>query len=79
MMEANIQKIKLSSQADALKWQMIKDIARMEGRNIDVILDEALTDYIEKKQRMSPRSSVMEAYHSSHKKYQDLSQKNSVS
>ena len=39
----------------------MKQIAKEEGRNIDGLLDEALSDYLQKKQGDLPRKSVMQA------------------
>ena len=50
----------------------IKKIAMEEGRHTDAIVDEAFTDLIEKKKGMRPRGHVMQAYQSSHKKYDEL-------
>jgi len=65
-------KQKISTQAYPEIWAAIKKIASEEGRHTDAIVDEAFTEYLEKKQNMSPRDSVMKAYNSSHKKYDEL-------
>jgi len=65
-------KQKISTQAYPEKWAAIKQIAEEEGRYADAVLDDAITAYLENKQNMRPRDSVMDAYNSSHKKYDEL-------
>lgn len=53
------EKQKFSSQADASILQAIKQIAKEDGRQFQTILEEAMLDYIEKKNGNSPRQHVM--------------------
>ena len=53
----------------------IREIARTEGRQLQALIDEALSDLIEKRKHAKPRSHVMRAYLESHDKYAGVYQK----
>ncbi|PCJ15148.1 MAG: hypothetical protein COB02_18320 [Candidatus Cloacimonadota bacterium] len=65
-------KVKFSTQVGPDLLNMIKQVAKSEGRQLQSIIEEALTDLLEKKQTDKPRSSIMKSYNSSHKKYSNL-------
>ena len=50
------------------KWKELELLAKIEGRSVEALIDEALGDYIKKK----PRKLVMDAFESSLEKYDDL-------
>jgi len=53
----------------------LRNLAREEGIQIQALVDEALTDLIEKRRLAQPRPHVMGAYQASHEKYAELYQK----
>ncbi|MFP4315609.1 MAG: hypothetical protein ACLFQR_05235 [Desulfovibrionales bacterium] len=55
-------KIKFSSQADPDVLGAVKEIAEKEGKNLQVLLDEAMRDLIEKRHAGKPRRHVLEAF-----------------
>lgn len=66
------QLVKFSSQADAETLETIKQIARQEGRQLQLVLDEAMRDYIEKKRTGKPRPHVLEAFDESLRSFDPL-------
>ena len=54
---------KFSSQAEAELLQSLRDIARAEGRQFQVVLEEAMRQYIETRQK--PRESVLAHFRAS--------------
>jgi predicted transcriptional regulator len=53
---------KFSSQAAPEVLAALRRIAESEGRQFQAVLDEALRDYIERKETGRPRRHVMEAF-----------------
>jgi hypothetical protein len=53
----------------------VRALAHSEGRQLQALVDEALTDLIEKRRNTRPRPHVMNAYNVSHEKYAELYQK----
>jgi hypothetical protein len=53
----------------------VRAIAHSEGRQLQALVEEALSDLIEKRKNTRPRAHVMNAYHASHDKYAELYQK----
>jgi hypothetical protein len=53
----------------------VRALAETEGRQIQALVDEALTDLIEKRKNAQPRTHVMGAYLASHEKYGPLYKK----
>jgi len=53
----------------------VRALAHSEGRQLQALVDEALTDLIEKRKNARPRPRVMSAYNASHEKYAELYQK----
>lgn len=64
--------IKFSSQADPAVLESLKDIAKLEGRQFQHVLDEAMKDYIKKKKADKPRKNVMKAFEESMKEFEYL-------
>lgn len=56
---------KFATQVDADILSTVRQIAQAEGRQLQVIVDEALADLIEKRRNARPRPHVMAAYRSS--------------
>jgi hypothetical protein len=53
----------------------VRALAHSEGRQLQALVDEALSDLIEKRKNTRPRAHVMNAYQASHDKYAELYQK----
>ncbi len=53
---------KFSSQAAPEVLEALRRIAESEGRPFQAVLDEALREYIERKEKGRPRRHVMEAF-----------------
>ena len=68
----DLSKVKFASQADPQVLEELKDMARKEGRQFQSLLDEALRDYLEKKQTGRARKHVIAAYEESLVKFDKL-------
>lgn len=66
---------KFATQVDSQILAGVRDIARGEGRQLQALVDEALSDLIEKRRNAQPRPHVMSAYLASHEKYASLYKK----
>ena len=66
---------KFATQVNAEILASVRSLAKAEGRQLQALVDEALTDLIEKRQQERPRGHVMAAYQASHDKYADLYKK----
>ena len=66
-------KVKFATQADAGVLEVLRELASNEGRHIQSLVDEALREYIERKQ--NPRKSVAESFRNSMTKYDSLYRK----
>ena len=53
----------------------VRALAEKEGRQLQALVDEALSDLIEKHKNAQPRAHVMGAYLASHDKYGELYKK----
>jgi hypothetical protein len=69
------QKVKFATQADSQVLETLRILAAKEGRQIQALVDEALRDYIERKQGETPRKHVLQAFHASMVKYDSLYKK----
>jgi hypothetical protein len=56
---------KFATQVDSRVLRKVRKLAEREGRQLQVLVEEALTDLIEKRQGRQPRPFVMAAYQSS--------------
>lgn len=63
---------KFSSQADPEVLTAIRNIAREEGRQFQVVLEEAMREYIENREQQKPRASVMAHFQASVEKNRRL-------
>jgi hypothetical protein len=66
---------KFATQVDKEILTAIRAIAHEEGRQLQHLIDEALSDLIEKRRQARPRAHVMAAYRTSHDKFGDLYKK----
>ena len=53
----------------------VSALARSEGRPLQVLIDEALKDLLEKRQNSRPRAHVIDAFSASHATYAELYRK----
>jgi len=75
-MQAQIEKdkkVKFATQADAGVLEVLRELASNEGRHIQSLVDEALREYIERKQ--NPRKNVVQSFQNSMTKYDSLYKK----
>jgi hypothetical protein len=68
-------RVKFATQVDPEILAAVRDLADKEGRQLQVLLEEALKDLLEKRKSGSPRSHVIAAYLASHEKYAPLYKK----
>lgn len=66
---------KFATQVDSGLLTQIRRLAKQEGRQIQALVDEALADLIEKRDRTKPRDHVMAAFHARHERYARLYEK----
>jgi Flp pilus assembly protein TadB len=66
---------KFATQVDADLLAAVRSLAAKEGRQLQALIDEALSDLIEKRQQTRPRTKVMAAYLESVEVYDDLYKK----
>jgi len=66
---------KFATQVNSEILRSVRRIAKDEGRQLQVLIDEALTDLIEKKKQSRPRTHIMAAYQASHEKFAPLYKK----
>jgi hypothetical protein len=63
---------KFATQVNSEILASLRTLAQSEGRQLQALVDEALTDLIEKRKNSRPRAHVMAAYQTSHEKYSEL-------
>jgi len=66
---------KFSSQADEELLAAMRNLAQSQGRQFQSILEEALSEYLERHQNQHPRAHAMEAFGLSMDEFDDLYQK----
>ena len=66
------QKVKFATQADAQLLETLRAMAQTEGRQLQALVDEALREYVTRKQGLTPREHVMRALDASLLQYEDL-------
>jgi hypothetical protein len=66
---------KFATQVNSEILRSVRHIAQNEGRQLQVLVDEALADLIEKRKQNHPRAHIMAAYQSSHEKFAPLYKK----
>lgn len=72
---AESEKIKFASQADPKVLAAFKALARSEGRQFQALLDEAMRDFLEKKQTGRARKHVLAAFQGSVREFGPLYRK----
>ena len=66
-------KIKFATQADPETLDTLRQMAQQEGKHLQTLINEALHDYVERKQQKVPQ--VLLALQSSINQFDDLYQK----
>jgi hypothetical protein len=66
---------KFATQVDTTILSAVRTLAREEGRQLQALVDEALSDLVEKHRNARPRPHVMGAYQGSHEKFGSLYKK----
>jgi hypothetical protein len=66
---------KFATQVNSEILSAVRNLAEKEGRQLQVLVEEALVDLIEKRKMATPRAHVMGAYLASHDKYASLYKK----
>ncbi|MGQ0585302.1 MAG: hypothetical protein ACT4O6_25465 [Reyranella sp.] len=66
---------KFTVKVEAKTLAAVRRLAESEGRQLQSLLDEALTDLVEKRRLERPRAHVMDAYQRSHVRYGELYKK----
>jgi hypothetical protein len=66
---------KFATQVDAAVLLQVRELANQEGRQIQALVDEALSDLLEKHRQARPRAHVMAAYQASHGRFFRLYEK----
>jgi hypothetical protein len=66
---------KFATQVDAKTLAAVRRVAAKEGRQLQSIIEEALTDLLEKRRLGKPRSPVLNACERSHEQYGELYKK----
>jgi hypothetical protein len=66
---------KFATQVNAKTLAAVRRLAEKEGRQLQALVDEALTDLLDKRKLGRPRAHVMDAYQSSHARYGELYKK----
>jgi hypothetical protein len=66
---------KFATQVNTEILSAVRSLADKEGRQLQVLVEEALADLIEKRKKATPRALVMGAYLASHEKYAPLYKK----
>ena len=66
---------KFATQVNSKILSAVRRLALKEGRQLQVLVEEALADLIEKRKKATPRTHVMAAYLASQDKYAPLYKK----
>jgi hypothetical protein len=66
---------KFATQVNSEILSAVRTLADTEGRQLQVLVEEAFADLLEKRKKATPRAHVMGAYLASHEKYGPLYKK----
>ena len=59
------QRVKYASQADPEILERMREIAREDGRHFQAVMEDAMREYIERRQGETPREEVMARFRAS--------------
>lgn len=68
-------RIELATHVDENVFAAVNELARAEGRQVEELVDEALSDLVAKRNHSQPREDVIAAYLTSHERYSELYRK----
>ena len=74
-MPRTVKKIKFATQADPVVLDNLRQIAKSEGRQLQMLVDEALRNYVDSKNSDIPRKQVLQALHASIEQFDALYKK----
>lgn len=66
---------KFATQVNSEMLAAVRSLSVAEGRQLQVLVEEAFADLLEKRKQATPRAHVMGAYLASHEKYGQLYKK----
>ena len=66
---------KFSTRVNSKILRAVRNLADKEGRQLQALVDEALSDLLEKRKNAKPRACVMSAYLATHDQYGPLYKK----
>jgi hypothetical protein len=66
---------KFATQVNSKILKAVRTLAEKEGRQLQVLVEEAFADLLEKRKNGKPRAHVMSAYLGSHEQYGPLYKK----
>lgn len=66
---------KFATQVNSEILSAVRKLAQSEGRQLQALMDQALTDLIEKRKQARPRAHVVAAYQATHEKFAPLFKK----
>jgi hypothetical protein len=72
---ASARRKKFATQVGSDILAAVRMIAKQEGRQLQVLIEEALADLVEKRKQERPRPHIMAAYQASHEKFAPLYKK----
>jgi hypothetical protein len=75
MIKLGMPREKFATQVDTDLLSALRTLAREEGRQLQALVEEALSDLVDKHRRARPRPHVMAAYLGSHEKFGSLYKK----
>lgn len=70
-----VRREKFATQVSAEILGEIRELANSEGRQLQSLIEKALSDLLEKRRQSKPRAHVMNAYQRSHEPYAELYKK----
>jgi hypothetical protein len=68
-------RVKFAAEINTEILSAVRDLAQREGRQLEDLVEEALSDLIEKRKQRKPREHVMSAYQASHTTFGTLYKK----
>jgi hypothetical protein len=75
MINLGMPREKFATQVDTDLLSALRTLAREEGRQLQALVEEALSDLVDKHRQARPRPHVMAAYLGSHEKFGSLYKK----
>ena len=60
---------KFATQVNSEILLSVRTLAASEGRQLELLVEEAFADLLEKRKKATPRAHLMDAYLASHEKY----------